>query len=354
MNIFMMQPNVYSTDNSQNLINLLEKIWIDKKNKGKGTIYIISGFANYNGGVRFYPYLKDHIEHGGNVVVFLGGSSSQRLSSRQVVEQLIECGADVNVINRKKILHSKCYGIHNTLENRLIVTSGNFTGPGMSQNVESAILLDTETVNKMNFSWEDLANGIKNQGWDVYKVVKDKCDPVWNLLYDEEKRLVKMDESQKSTMILKLVHNDISRIMAEKGTNAYKGSQYFFLSKYCFDFFPALTIKNDRGIKNTYSCIVKLHYIDLNITDNECRVTFESENNVDFRMGTGKLRGTKLAQESDLATITRVDEYEYELRIIKSESDKYLELKKYAVNFVGNRGKQYGFIPNSQFYEIIK
>lgn len=353
MNTFLMQPGVYSTDKSMNLIDLLEKIWLDKNNIGKGTIYIISGFANYNGGVRFYPWLKEHINRGGKVVVFLGGSTSQRLSSIQVVKQLLDCGAEVNIVNRKRLLHSKCYGIENNTQNRLIITSGNFTGPGMSQNVESSISLDTETTNAMGFSWSDLTKNMKSQGWDIYRAVDDMADPVWTLLYDEEKRLISMDETQQVTMILKLVHNDTSRIMADKGTKAYLGSQYFFLSKYCFDFFPPLTIKNEIGIKNTYSCLVDLNYIDLGIHDEKCRVTFEAENNVDFRMGTGKLRGTKIAEVDDIAAITRIDEDKYELRIIKQNDKNYNNLKRYATNFIGNKGKQYGFIPNKEFYKII-
>ena len=83
---FLLQPNVYSTGNTPNLLNLLDKMWIKDHNSGEGTLYIISGFANYNGGVRFYPYFTDHIHKGGNVKVIIGGSTSQRLSSIQIAE----------------------------------------------------------------------------------------------------------------------------------------------------------------------------------------------------------------------------------------------------------------------------
>ena len=57
--------------------------------------------------------------------------------------------------------------------------------------------------------------------------------------------------------------------------------------------------------KNTFSCIINMNYIDLNLVQ-EARVTFEADNNLDFRLGTGAFRFTKKAKENDLALITRL------------------------------------------------
>ena len=55
-------------------------------------------------------------------------------------------------------------------------------------------------------------------------------------------------------MLLTLSHADTARIQASPGSAAGKGTQYFWLSKDCYDFFPPLTILNHRGTKSTYSC----------------------------------------------------------------------------------------------------
>lgn len=115
-----------------------------------------------------------------------------------------------------------------------------------------------------------------------------------------------------------------------------------------------MTIKNERGIKNTYSCNINIHYIDLNITQ-EARVTFEADNNLDFRLGTAALRYTKVADENDLALITRITEYDYELRIIKkNDSPTYEKLLRYATTFVGNYGKRFGYMSNDEMREILE
>ena len=126
--------------------------------------------------------------------------------------------------------------------------------------------------------------------------VIEKKDPAWTLLYDEVHGTTKIDESQEVTMLITLSHSDTARIQAEPGSKAGLGTQYFWLSKGTFDFFPALTIKNTRGTKNTFSCIINMNYIDLNLVQ-EARVTFEADNNLDFRLGTGAFRYTKKAKE---------------------------------------------------------
>jgi hypothetical protein len=147
-------------------------------------------------------------------------------------------------------------------------------------------------------------------------------------------------------------HADTARIMADPGTTAGKGSQYFWLSKDSFDFLPPLTILNRKGYKTTYSCLVDMNFIDLKKTE-KVRVTFEAENNSDFRLGTGPLRYTKLVGKDDFAAITRTGEATYELRLFRKGTALYNKVKPYAVTFVGHQGKQYGFVPNSEFYSLI-
>jgi hypothetical protein len=353
MNELTLHPNVYATGRNKGLVPLLERVWVRDQTPGDGQFFLLSGFANYNGGVRFYEVFKDHIAKGGQVIAFFGGSTKQRLSSKQVVRQLLEIGANVHVINRKRLMHAKSYGSRNSRGEYVVVTSGNFTGPGMTQNVEMALLLDRATSGSMGFSWETMTDSMLAQNWDIHtpSLLKPNA-PAWQLLYDEEAGNVVLDETDEVTMLLRLGHPDTARIMADYGTDAGKGSQYFWLSKDSFGFFPPLTIRNDRGTKATFSTLVQMHYIDLNRVE-ESRVTFEAENNLDFRLGTGPLRYTKIAKEGDLAAISRFGEHRYELRIFPVGSAYYSNLAGHAVNFIGHRGKMYGFLANSEFQEII-
>lgn len=208
---FLLQPGVYRTGDASTLLKLLDNMWIKDHSVGAGTLYIISGFANYNGGVRFYPYFTRHVQSGGKIVAYIGGSTAQRLSSIQVVEALLECGAEVNVVNRKRLLHAKCYGYKTPDDEELVVTSGNFTGPGMSQNAEAAIRVEKEHIQEMNFSWTEFVKSISEQKWDIHQLsvadVVEKKDPAWTLLYDEVHGTTKIDESQEVTMVITLSHS---------------------------------------------------------------------------------------------------------------------------------------------------
>ncbi|PWE18083.1 restriction endonuclease [Marinicauda salina] len=348
-----LHPNVYATGGSTGLVPLLERVWIRDHEPGAGTFYIISGFGNYNGGVRFYPTFRRHIDAGGRVVAFFGGSTRQRLTSKQLVKELLECGAEVHVINRKRLMHAKSYGFGSQNSDSVIVTSGNFTGPGMSQNVEMAVLIDEATSQTAGFSWEAMIGRMLDQSWDIYRPpLGDEQDPAWELLYDEQGREIVLDETDEVTMLLRLGHADTARIMADPGTKASKGTQYFWLSRDCYDFFPPLTILNQRGIKRTYSCLINMTFVDLGVRS-EVRVTFEAENNLDFRLGTGPLRATKLAGPGDLALISRVGEREYELRLIQSDSAIFPLLDRYAVHVIGHQGKQYGYLSNETLGDIL-
>ncbi|BCM88033.1 phospholipase D-like domain-containing protein [Methylobacterium indicum] len=353
MNELTLHPNVYKTGASKGLISLLERVWVREHKPGDGTMYIISGFANYNGGVRFYDTFRRHIDDGGKVVAIFGGSTSSRLTSKQVVTELLNAGVEVHIINRKRLMHAKSYGVASEAGQMLVVTSGNFTGPGMSQNIELAVLLDRPTTHTLNFSWDDMVGSMLAQRWDYYQPdIANSAHPAWKLLYDEEEAGLKLDETDEVTMILRLSHADTARIMADRGTKASLGSQYFWLSKEAFDFLPPLTILNRRGYKTTYSCNINMKFVNIGIV-RSVRVTFEADNNLDFRLGTGPLRGTKLVGRGDLAAITRTGEGSYELRLFKSGTPLYDALVPYAVTFVGHQGKQYGMIQNIDFYPII-
>ena len=351
MNELAVHPNVYATGRSRGLVSLLERVWLREQEPGEGTFYVVSGFANYNGGVRFFPVFRRHVESGGRVVALFAGSTRQSLTSRQVVQGMLECGAEVSIVNRKRLMHVKSYGSRTQDGDMVVVSSGNFTGPSMAQNVEMSILLDRPTARNIGFSWVDLISRIQSQNWQLHRPdLNDTASPAWRLLYDEAAANIVLDETNEVTLILVLGHADTVRINAVPGTVEARGTQYFWLSRDCYDFFPALTIPNTRGVKKTYSCVVGMNYVDLGRKE-KARVTFEAENNLDFRLGTGVLRGTKRARAGDVAAISRIGESSYELRLYRRNTPTGEQLAAHAVNFIGHRGKRYGFVSNDEFRE---
>ncbi len=357
MRVFTLHPNVYSTDPAQRiagLIRMLEHVWVRDHKPGDGTLFIVSGFGNFNGGVRFFETFKEHIKRGGKIISIFSGSTRMKLTSKQLVTQMLDVGADVHLVNRKRLLHAKCYGSSTSKGERLIVTSGNFTGPGMGLNVEASVLLDAESTKQMRFSWLDATRQIFQQKWDFYRPISAQLSaPAWKLLYDEYETGLAVDESEDTTLLVTLGHADTVRIQAARKTKEARGTQYFWLSRDCYGFFPPLTIRNVRGHKATFSCIVTMHYIDISYTQNSCRVTFEAENNMDFRLGTAPLRHTKAADEGDLAAISRTGESEYELRIIKRRTPTHSVLLPYALSTIGHQGKRYGYVDNEEFEKIL-
>ena len=355
MNELTVHPNVYATGASGGLLSLLERVWIREHSMGDGTLYIVSGFANYNGGIRFFPFFRNHAERGGRIVAIFGGNSQQRLTSKQVVREMLECGAEVHVVNRKRLMHVKSYGSKSSGGETVVVTSGNFTGPGMSQNVEMSLLLDRPATREIGFSWDDFVSSMLSQRWQIHQPkladADDALNPAWRLLYDEQLSTVPLEDEDEVTMILRLGHADTVRINAEPGSRASRGTQYFWLSKDCYDFFPALTVTNRRGYKRTYSRRIRMRYVDIG-EDAEVTVAFEAENNLDFRLGTGRLRGTRLARRDDIAAISRVGDSDYQLRLYRQDSEIWRALDSYAIHFIGNRGKRYGFISNQEFETV--
>ena len=167
---FTLHPQVHATGSSRGLIGtVLELAWVREHQPGDGHFVIMSGFGNYNGGVRFLDVFRRHIAKGGRLTAIFGGSTSQRLTSRQIVEELLRCGAEVHLVNRKKILHAKCYGAETSNGDSLIVSSGNFTGPGMSQNIEGSIFLDPPATRAMSFRWRDTLAAVLMQRMAFYR-----------------------------------------------------------------------------------------------------------------------------------------------------------------------------------------
>ena len=360
MNFFTLHPDVYSTDAKNKLTNLpdlLDDMWNGEEVKDKDTLIFISGFSNYNGGVRFYDLFEQHIKKGGTVLAYLSASESQRLSSQQVVQELVKRGVNVTLINRKRLVHSKLYGFFSTDndENQgLVISSGNFTGPGMNLNVEASLLLDSSTLTNMNFSWKNVKSQIDKQNWQFYQIKGsyDANKPYNKLLYNELRHSTKnrSSESESEYLITTLSRNDTSRIVGR----VKNGTQYIWLSKNTLGYFPPLLIRNKRGYKKTYSSEFQLSYPQLKISDIKGRVTFEAENNMDFRfLTTHSVYGTKIAYPDDLAVIKRISSKQYEVFFISSKKTKeYTQLNSYATRYVGHRGKRYGFI-NKKTYEAI-
>jgi hypothetical protein len=224
----------------------------------------------------------------------------------------------------------------------------------MSQNIEGSVFLDPGTTTSMGFAWRGLLDSVFQQNWHFYRpTLSDRNAPAWNLLYDEEGGEVSLDDTEDATLLLVLGHADTARIQALPGTNASKGTQYFWLSKDCYDFFPPLTISNTRGTKRTFSCIITLHYVDLGITDDNCRVTFEAENNLDFRLGTGPLRHTRIVRAGDIAAMKRTGHSTYEMRFFRQNSAEFAILSPYATSFIGHQGKRYGSLSNDEFTSLL-
>ena len=94
-----------------------------------------------------------------------------------------------------------------------------------------------------------------------------------------------------------------------------------------------------------------MSYVDIG-EDAEVTVAFEAENNLDFRLGTGRLKGTRLARRDDIAAISRVGDSDYQLRLYRQDSAIWRALDSYAIHFIGNRGKRYGFISNQEFETV--
>ncbi|WP_232676813.1 phospholipase D-like domain-containing protein [Nocardioides sp. R-C-SC26] len=359
MSQFTLQPDLYKTGSATDLFEVLSDVW-PKKPDSAEDYFVVSGFGSFNGGVSFYERFRALTATGRHVTAVFGGSRSTNQTSRQLTDALLDCGVDVHIVNRRYMMHSKLYGAKaDDGKQKLVITSGNFTGPGIARNVESTLALTSDLTSKVNFDWDGVMAGLLHSGLDVFTLNSaTEDDPRWNLLYDEGSR-----DSRKPTpednqdilesLIVTLGHADTARIQAARGTDEGKGSQYFWLSTDSYSFFPPLTIRNRRGRKATYSCLINVNFVSLS-EQSEVRVTFEAENNRDFRLGTGRLRHTGAASAGDLAVLSRRGEYDYELRIVPAGTSQYFKLSAYATAFIGAQGKRYGYAPNSVVDRALK
>lgn len=359
---FLLQPNLYRTGEAEDLFGVLDGLWGEGRSRDSqdGAYFLVSGFATHNGGVRFFERFRHHIEDGGTVQAVFGGSRSSNMTSRQLVDALVGCGASVHIVNRRYMMHSKLYGKRSASgEERLVVTSGNFSAPGLRRNIESLISLSESSTTALGFDWSSLLGGLLSETVQVFAASEaEDDDPRWALLYDEENRgrrraaVEDQDSDVLESLIITLSHADTVRVSAAPGTKAAKGSQYFWLSKDCFDFFPALTIRNTKGSKATYSTMVDVSFADID-REESVRVTFEAENNLDFRLGTGPLRGTKVAKQGDIAVLSRRDERRYDLKIVPSGTPAFSALSAHALIRVGAQDKRYGYASNSEVDRIL-
>lgn len=359
---FLLQPNLYRTGDAEDLFGVLDGLWGEGRNRDPqdGAYYLVSGFATHNGGVRFFERFRHHVDGGGTVHAVFGGSLSSNMTSRQFVDALMECGVSVHIISRRYMMHSKLYGKRSTTgDERLVVTSGNFSAPGLRRNIESLVSLSGPSTAGLGFDWTSLMDGLLSDTAEVFTASgAADDDPRWALLYDEETRgrrraaAEDQDSDVLESLIVTLSHADTVRVSATPGTEAAKGSQYFWLSKDCFDFFPALTIRNTRGTKATYSTMVDVSFLDVG-REESVRVTFEAENNLDFRLGTGPLRGTRVAKQGDIAVLSRRDERRYELKIVAGGTPAFFALSAHALIRVGAQDKRYGYASNVEVDKIL-
>lgn len=347
---FAFHPQVYSTSSNTSLLKMLEAMWISEHKEGNGNLYIISGYSNFNGGVRFYPTFTSHIKKGGKVFAFLSGSTTKKLSSTQVVEELLHCGVKVFVVNKKNLMHAKCYGVTDSNGQQLIVTSGNFTGTGMSLNGEASIRMDHTSLSEMNFSWNDLITNLTKQNWEMYEMnvndCKTKSNPGWKLLYNEVRVAEDFDDSKKISMLLLLSASDTIRIQAVPGTIAGYQTRNLGLSNDTFHFFPPLLGKLNHTFSPNYSCNIQMNYINLGLKK-DCRVHFDPTDNPSFRISIEPLQFTKIAQENDLALISRTNNTHYELRIFQKGSTYYKSLFPYLEN------KKYTYLDNNEVIKVL-
>ena len=59
-------------------------------------------------------------------------------------------------------------------------------------------------------------------------------------------------------------------------------------------------------------------------------------------------------KENDLAVIKNTGDNNYEVIFVKEGTPEYIALSSYATDYIGNRGKRYGFIEKSTYDTIVK
>lgn len=349
---FLLQPEVYATNTSYGeLGEVLDELW--KLAPQDSTLYAASGFVEQGGVLPFVRTLRGHIEHGGKVKCFFGGSPSQSMASRQAVVELLGLGADVRLLNRKKIFHSKMYGVGGDVKASLVVSSGNFTGPGIALNVESSIVLRGTAFAQSGFSWDEWERALSKFAWHIPRLstVNDSTDPAWKLTFDETHGRADAGEDApgpEEVLAVTLSPIDVARVQS----STYKGTAYLWLSRYMTGYFPTMSVRTKPSAKTTFSADLELEFVDLGTTKT-VRVTFEAYNNLDFRLGVGPLRGTGLAKAGDIALLRRVDDTHYRLKLLHQKSRLARRLDPYLIHHIGHKGKRYGMIPHRMVRKVV-
>ena len=219
---------------------------------------------------------------------YLAAALASDLTSRQIVEELLRCGAEVHLVNRKKILHAKCYGAETSNGDSLIVSSGNFTGPGMSQNIEGSIFLDPPATRAMSFRWRDALAAVLMQRMalpppDAHLIallLLGNCSMTRSLAKSEWTKVRTSLSCWSSATQIPCAFKPRPAPSKHKARNT-SGS-----AKTATTFLPPLTIPNVRGAKRTYFVHHQVGNTWTSWITDTCRVTFEAENSLDFRLGT--------------------------------------------------------------------
>jgi len=343
---FILQPDIYKPGASfSDLGGILEKIW--SRFPPRASVYIASAFVDQNGVLPFVRLLKKHVEEGGDIKCFFAGSASQNMVSRQAIFELLSLPASVHLLNRKKIFHAKMYGICSPAEQNLVISSGNFTGNGLTLNVEASLMLQDPALRAAAFSWRDWEQSLLHHfDWHTphLDAVDDPTDPAWKLTFDETHGRSTEQEDATATedeiLAFTLSPTDVNRIQDK----TYPGTAYFWLSRYMSGYFPPLQIRSRPGAKKTFSTEIVVDFVDINQSA-DVTVTFEAYNNLDFRLLVGPLRGTRVASAGDIAILSRTGPANYKLRILKKNSQIAARIMPYLIHFIGNKGKRYGMVP---------
>lgn len=350
---FTVHPDVYSTfQEHRDLASILEQLW--SRLSPNSTIFIASGFANQSGVLTIAKKLDQHTDSGGDVRCYLAGSPHQALASEQAVKELLRSGATVRLLNRKKIFHSKLYGIVEEAGDSLVITSGNLTGNGLSLNVEASLVAGPDFTDSIDFSWFHWERCLIDEfNWHepLPETINDDTDPAWQLTYDEQRTPQvrppgdeEAEGQRDEVLALTLVHTDIARIQDPD----YPGTPYFWLSRYHATYFPPLQDRTRPDATTTFSTDISVEFIDVGETRDDISVTFEAYNNLDFRLLVSPLRATGLADEGDIAVIARETDTDYKLKIIRQGSQAGHRIRPYLIHEIGNQGKRYGWVPRNE------
>lgn len=351
---FVLQPDVYrTTQDYSNLGEILSGIW--GKAPEESVLYAAAGFVDLGGVLPFVNAFKKHIEDGGGVRCFFAGSPSSALASRQAVHELLSIEASVRLLSRRKMFHSKLYGVSANSADRLVVSSANLTGNGLAMNVESTLIVGSELLSRCGFSWTEWERKVE-EGFEWHEPSlassRDASDPAWKLTYDEKRGAPQAEPPSPSTdeaLVTTLSAIDVARVKDP----TYAGTPYFWLSRYVMDYFPPLVVRTRPGAKKTFTADVEVDFLNIGQTK-KVTVTFEAYNNKDFRLLVSPLKGTKVAKEGDIAILYRVGADQYKLKVLDARSRDAGRLRPYMITFVGHKGKRYGFVPIGMVKRLLR